>query len=42
VQQDGRWYPQDLLENARRSHRELTLQSHAALPASPAGAVGKD
>lgn len=32
VQEDGRWYSEDLLQNARRSHRQLQA------PAAPTGA----
>lgn len=36
VQEDGRWYSEDLLHNARRSHRQLQQ------PAAAASAVAKD
>ena len=34
VQQDGRWYSEDMLENARKSHLELNQQ-----PAAPASSI---
>ncbi len=46
VQQDGRWYSEDMLENARKSHRELSQQpaapSSSAAPATAASAATAD
>lgn len=39
VQEDGRWYSEDLLHNARQSHRQLR---QPAAPATAASAVAKD
>ncbi|WP_108470519.1 hypothetical protein [Rhodanobacter thiooxydans] len=39
LQENGRWYSEDLLRNARQSHRQLQQQ---AAPASAASAVTKD
>ncbi len=39
VQENSRWYSEDLLHNARRSHRQLQQQ---AAPATAASAVAKD
>lgn len=39
VQEDGRWYSEDLLQNARQSHRQLQQQ---AATAGAASAVTKD
>ena len=49
VQQDGRWYSEDMLDNARQSHRELSeppaagasVQAVASAPA-PSHAAAKD
>ncbi len=43
VQEDGRWYSEDLLQNARQSHQQLQQQAATAgAPASAASAVTKD
>jgi hypothetical protein len=36
VQQDGRWYAEDMLENVRQSHRQLTEQAAQAASSAPA------
>jgi hypothetical protein len=40
VQQDGRWYSQDLVDNVRKSHQQLTAQASTttASPTAPAAA----
>lgn len=43
VQENGRWYSEDLLQNARLSHQQLQQQvATASAPASAASAVTKD
>lgn len=43
VQEGGRWYSADLLQNARQSHRQLQQQAATAdAPAGAASAVTKD
>jgi uncharacterized protein YaiI (UPF0178 family) len=37
VQQDGRWYSEDLLDNARKAHQEATQQTTQASQSAPAG-----
>ncbi len=41
VQQDGRWYSEDMLENARQSHQKATQEAAAAAasPVEPAAAA---
>ncbi len=45
VQQDGRWYAEDMLENVRQSHRQLieqAAQASSGAPAAPGTAAAKD
>ncbi|WP_158880642.1 hypothetical protein [Rhodanobacter sp. L36] len=46
VQQDGRWYTEDMLDNVRQSHKQLSEQaaqaSSASAPAPAATAPAKD
>jgi hypothetical protein len=45
VQQDGRWYAEDMLQNVRQSHRQLTEQAAQASSSEPAAtgtAAAKD
>ncbi|EIL99797.1 YbjP/YqhG family protein [Rhodanobacter denitrificans] len=42
VQENGRWYSEDLLQNARQSHRQLQQAATASAPASAGSAVTKD
>jgi hypothetical protein len=45
VQQDGRWYAEDMLENVRQSHRQLTeqaAQASSSAPPAPGTIAAKD
>ena len=42
VQENGRWYSEDLLRNARQSHQQLQQAASASAPASAGSAVTKD
>jgi hypothetical protein len=47
VQQDGRWYSEDMLNNVRESHRQLSEQHNqparsASAPAAVGAAPAKD
>lgn len=42
VQENGRWYSEDLLQNARQSHRQLQQAATASAPAGTGNAVTKD
>ncbi len=42
VREHGRWYSRDLLQNVRRSHRQLAAAAVAGTPAGAASAAGAD
>jgi uncharacterized protein YaiI (UPF0178 family) len=42
MQENGRWYSEDLLQNARQSHQQLQQAATASAPASAGSAVTKD
>ncbi|HZY33909.1 MAG TPA: hypothetical protein VFE75_09090 [Rhodanobacter sp.] len=42
VQENGRWYSEDLLQNARRSHQQLQQAAIASAPASAGSVITKD
>jgi uncharacterized protein YaiI (UPF0178 family) len=43
VQEDGRWYSEDMLENARKSHRQLAQSAASvAAPAQAASVTSRD
>jgi hypothetical protein len=45
VQQDGRWYAEDMLDNVRESHRQLSAPTNSAssdMPAATATTAAKD
>ncbi len=43
VQEDGRWYSEDMLENARKSHRQLAQSAASvAAPAQAASVASRD
>jgi hypothetical protein len=42
VEESGRWYNEDLLQNARRSHQQMLQQANAADTATAAKPVTQD
>ena len=42
VQENGRWYSEDMLANARKSHEQLTRPTVAQVPAAATSAAGND